>query len=456
MNSRAAIQRILIANRGEIALRILRACHQLNIETVAVFSTADKNLLHVKLATQSVCIGEGPSQLSYLNSQAILAAADLYKVDAIHPGYGFLAENADFAEQVVQCGYQFIGPSHHVIRTMGDKVSAIAAMQAAGVPTIPGSNGLLGKDLTTNQQLAESIGYPVIIKATAGGGGKGMRIVDHPQALGQAIELTRAEAGKAFGNDGVYLEKYLTAPRHIELQMLADSHGKVICLGDRDCSMQRQQQKVIEEAPALGISPVVRQQMTELAIKACQAIEYCGAGTIEFLYQDGEFFFMEMNTRLQVEHPITELISQVDIVEAQIDIAAGKPLSIEQSKVQLQGHAIECRINAEHPHTFVPSCGRIKQLCVPGGMGVRWDSHLYPGYQIPHHYDAMIGKLITYGDNRQQALARMGQALAELHIDGIDTNIALLRSLLADKGFIEGTQAIHYLEQQFLPQTGNT
>ncbi|QLE84082.1 acetyl-CoA carboxylase biotin carboxylase subunit [Shewanella sp. Scap07] len=446
MDSLAPIKRVLIANRGEVALRILRACHQLGIETVAIYSTVDKNLPHVALATYSVCIGNGPSQQSYLNSQAILAAADLHQVDAIHPGYGFLSENAEFAEQVEQCGYRFIGPSSDVIRTMGDKVSAIATMQAHGVPTTPGSDGLLGNDLTSNKQLATDIGYPVIIKATAGGGGKGMRIVNHSDELGAAIELTRAEADAAFGNKGIYLEKYLTQPRHIELQLLADKHGNVLCLGERDCSMQRQQQKVIEEAPAINFSETLRQQISELAIKACQAIGYCGAGTIEFLYQDGQCFFMEMNTRLQVEHPVTELVSHIDIVAEQLNIASGKPLALSQQQVRLQGHAIECRINAEHPQSFLPSSGKVTHLVIPGGIGVRWDSHLYTGYVVPHHYDAMVAKLITYGDSRQQAIERMQQALSELHIAGIDTNIALLRNLLTDPGFIEGGQAIHYLE----------
>ncbi|QYJ86652.1 acetyl-CoA carboxylase biotin carboxylase subunit [Shewanella mesophila] len=439
--------KILIANRGEIAIRVIRACRQLGIATVSVHSSADRDSLHVAMADESICIGGPQASQSYLNSQAILAAADLTQADAIHPGYGFLSESADFAEQVTASGFTFIGPSSDVIRLMGDKVSAISAMKNAGIPTVPGSEGILTNDNDANLAMAERIGYPVIIKATAGGGGKGMRVVHEHGKLLEAIELTQSEAKAAFGNGGVYLEKYLTKPRHIEVQVLADTHGNVFSLGDRDCSMQRSQQKVIEEAPAPEISPHQRQAIGERCIAACKAIGYLGAGTFEFLYQDNEFFFMEMNTRIQVEHTVTEMVTHVDIVAEQINIAAGKTLSHSQALIPAQGHAIECRINAEDPNSFTPSPGTITHLRQPNGLGIRWDSHLYQGYQVPSYYDPMIGKLITWGEDRETAIARMRVALDELMIEEIKTNIPLLKSLIQDEGFIAGSQSIHYLEK---------
>ena len=443
--------KILIANRGEIAIRVIRACRQLGIATVSVHSSADRDSLHVAMADESICIGGPQASQSYLNSQAILAAANLTQADAIHPGYGFLSESADFAEQVTASGFTFIGPSSDVIRLMGDKVSAINAMKNAGIPTVPGSEGILTNDNDANLAIAERIGYPVIIKATAGGGGKGMRVVHEHGKLLEAIELTQSEAKAAFGNGGVYLEKYLTKPRHIEVQVLADTHGNVFSLGDRDCSMQRSQQKVIEEAPAPEISSHQRQAIGERCIAACKAIGYLGAGTFEFLYQDNEFFFMEMNTRIQVEHTVTEMVTHVDIVAEQINIAAGKTLSHSQALIPAQGHAIECRINAEDPKSFTPSPGRITHLRQPNGLGIRWDSHLYQGYQVPPYYDAMIGKLITWGEDRDIAIVRMRVALDELAIEGIKTNISLLKNLIQDEGFIAGAQSIHYLEQWLSP-----
>ncbi len=448
--SEQPIKRVLIANRGEIALRIQRACAELGIETVAIHSTADRQQLHLEYANQTLCIGKAPALNSYLNIPAIISAASLSKADAIHPGYGFLSENADFAEQVENSGFTFIGPTPEVIRLMGDKISAIAAMKQAGVPTVPGSDGSLSDNHQLNLQLAEQIGYPVIIKATAGGGGRGMRVVNTESKLIQAIELTRAEALAAFANDSLYMEKYLETPRHIEIQVLSDGQGNAIHLGERDCSMQRKHQKVIEEAPALGIDEQTRHTIGEICTKACIAIGYRGAGTFEFLYEANLFYFIEMNTRIQVEHPITEMITGVDIIKAQLEIASGLPLKLKQEDVLLNGHAIECRINAEDPLNFIPSPGTITQFQAPGGIGVRWDSHLYQGYSVPPYYDSMIGKLITRGEDRKTAIARMQVALGELKIEGIKTNIPLLKKILADEGFRQGGQSIHYLEKEVL------
>ncbi|NRB25709.1 acetyl-CoA carboxylase biotin carboxylase subunit [Shewanella sp.] len=444
------IKRVLIANRGEIALRIQRACSQLGIETVAAYSNADKGLLHVQQAKMKLCIGKPAAIDSYLNIAAILAAASAAKVDAIHPGYGFLAENADFAEQVEACGFRFIGPTAAVIRLMGDKVSAISAMKQAGVPTVPGSDGMLSNDSEHNKRIANEIGYPVIIKATAGGGGRGMRVVHHESELIAAIGLTQAEARAAFANGNVYMEKFLLTPRHIEIQVLSDGQGNAIHLGERDCSMQRRHQKVIEEAPALGIDADTREEIGALCANACVDIGYRGAGTFEFLYEAGQFYFIEMNTRIQVEHPITEMITGVDLIQAQLEIAAGKPLSIKQADISLNGHSIECRINAEDPQSFIPSPGTVTRFHAPGGIGVRWDSHLYSGYTVPHYYDSMIGKLITWGSTRNQAIARMHTALNELTIEGISTNAPLLQRILEDEGFRQGEQSIHYLEEKVL------
>ena len=443
------IEKILIANRGEIALRVLRACREMGIKTVAVHSEADKNLKHVLLADESVCIGPAPSTDSYLNQPAIIAAAEVTDAEAIHPGYGFLSENADFAEKVENSGFIFIGPKPETIRLMGDKVSAIKAMKAAGVPTVPGSGGPLGDDDEENKRIAREIGYPVIIKASGGGGGRGMRVVHTESNLIKAIQMTKTEAAAAFGNPEVYMEKFLENPRHIEIQVLADGQGNAIHLGERDCSMQRRHQKVVEEAPAPGITEEQRQRIGEACVRACLDIGYRGAGTFEFLYENGEFYFIEMNTRLQVEHPVTEQVTGIDLVRAQIEIAMGEPLRIRQEDVVLRGHAIECRINAENPaKNFMPSPGRIERLHLPGGPGVRWDSHIYTGYTVPPHYDSMIGKLITSGANREVAIARMQHALNELVILGIDTNVYMQRAIMADGGFREGGQNIHYLEQR--------
>lgn len=441
--------KIVIANRGEIALRILRACKELGIKTVAVHSTVDRDLKHVLLADESVCIGQAPSPQSYLNIPALISAAEITGADAIHPGYGFLAENADFAEQAQRSGFVFIGPKADTIRLMGDKVSAINAMKKAGVPCVPGSDSPLGKDHVQNGLFAERIGYPVIIKASGGGGGRGMRVARADKDLTQAISMTRTEAKAAFNNDMVYMEKYLENPRHIEIQILADEHGNVIYLSERDCSMQRRHQKVLEEAPAPGITHKMRQHIGQRCVQACRDIGYHGAGTFEFLYENGEFYFIEMNTRIQVEHPVTEMITGIDLVKEQIRIAAGQPLSYQQNDIVLQGHALECRINAEDPLTFLPGPGKIIRLHVPGGFGIRWDSHIYAGYTVPPHYDSMIGKLITYGETREVAIARMRNALSEVIIEGIKTNITLQQRIINDENFQNGGCNIHYLEKNW-------
>jgi acetyl-CoA carboxylase biotin carboxylase subunit len=442
------IEKIVIANRGEIALRILRACRALGIRSVALHSEADRSAKYVKLADESVCIGPAQSTQSYLNVPAVIAAAEVTDANAIHPGYGFLAENADFAERVEQSGFTFIGPRPETIRLMGDKVSAITAMESAGVRCVPGSRGPLGEDSAKTTRLAKEIGYPVIIKAAAGGGGKGMRVVHSEAALLNAIMLTHAEALAAFGNGMVYLEKYLERPRHVEFQVLADEHGNAIHLGERDCSVQRRHQKVIEEAPAPGITDEQRREIGAMCTEACRRIGYRGAGTFEFLYQDGEFYFIEMNTRIQVEHPVTEAITGLDLVVEQIRVANGDALRIEQSDLSLRGHAIECRINAEDPRNFTPSPGCISQFHAPGGPGIRVDSHIYNNYRVPPYYDSMIGKLIAWGSDREQAIARMHTALNEIVIDGINTNIPLHRDILSDADFQRGGVNIHYLEKK--------
>jgi acetyl-CoA carboxylase, biotin carboxylase subunit len=441
-------KKIVIANRGEIALRILRACRQLGIQTVAVHSACDRDLKHVKLADESVCIGPNPSSKSYLNVPSIIAAAEITDAEAIHPGYGFLAENADFAERVEQSGFIFIGPSAATIRLMGNKVAAIEAMQAAGVPTVPGSNGPLGTDDAKNLQLAREIGYPVIVKAAAGGGGRGMRVVHTESNLLSAIQITQSEAQSAFGDATVYLEKFLERPRHVEVQVLADKHGHAVHLYDRDCSLQRRHQKVLEEAPAPDVDPKAREDVLTACVKACENMGYVGAGTFEFLYEDGGFYFIEMNTRVQVEHPVTEMVTGIDIIREQISIAAGNPLSFTQDQIQLNGHAIECRINAENPTTFMPSPGTIARYHAPGGPGVRVDSHIYSGYTVPPHYDSMIAKFITHGATRTEALKRMEIALSESMIDGIETNIPLQRDIVTDATFLAGPVSIHYLEKK--------
>lgn len=443
------IEKILIANRGEIALRVLRACKEMGIKTVAVHSSADANLKHVLLADESVCIGPAASTDSYLNVPAIISAAEITDAEAIHPGYGFLSENADFAERVEESGFVFMGPKAETIRIMGDKVSAIRAMKAAGVPTVPGSGGPLGDNDDENKRLAKEIGYPIIIKASGGGGGRGMRVVHTESNLIKSIQLTKSEAGSFFGNSEVYMEKFLETPRHVEIQVLADGQGNAIHLGERDCSMQRRHQKVVEEAPAPGVTEEQRNRIGQACVNACLEIGYRGAGTFEFLYENGEFYFIEMNTRLQVEHPVTEQVTGVDLVKAQIEIAMGLPLQIKQEDVVIRGHAIECRINAENPSkNFTPSPGKIDRLHLAGGIGVRWDSHIYTGYTVPPYYDSMIGKLICYGPDRTSAIARMDTALDELIIQGIDTNIRLQREIMNDLGFCEGEQNIHYLEHR--------
>lgn len=441
-------KKVLIANRGEIALRIHRACKELGIKTVAVYSTADQDLMHVKLADESVCIGPAASAQSYLSIPAVISAAEIAHVDAIHPGYGFLAENADFAERVEQSGFVFIGPRHDTIRLMGNKVSAIEAMKKAGVPCIPGSDGALGNDPDENIAIAKRIGFPVIIKASGGGGGRGMRVVREESELINSIAMTKTEAGAAFGTDEVYMEKFLENPRHIEIQVLGDGNGNAIHLGERDCSMQRRHQKIIEEAPAPGITPLQRQKIGNLCVKACEEIKYRGAGTFEFLYQDGEFYFIEMNTRVQVEHPVTEMVTDIDIVKAQIRIAAGEPLPCKQEDVHWHGHAIECRINAEDPYTFLPCPGTINVYHAPGGMGVRMDSHVYTGYKVPPYYDSLTAKLIVHATTRKNAIARMRNALEETVIEGIKTNIPLHEELMDDEHFQKGGQNIHYLEKK--------
>ena len=442
------LDKVVIANRGEIALRVLRACHALGIRTVAVHSTADRNLKHVGMADESICIGPPPAAESYLNVPRIIAAAEVTDAQAIHPGYGFLSENADFAERVEKSGFIFIGPTADVIRLMGDKVEAIKAMKAAGVPCVPGSGGPLGDDITANTKIAREIGYPVIIKAAGGGGGRGMRVVHTEAHLSNAVAMTKSEAKAAFGNDQVYMEKFLENPRHVEIQVLADGQGNAIHLGERDCSMQRRHQKVVEEAPAPGITPEQREAIGKVCVEACLRIGYRGAGTFEFLYEDGRFYFIEMNTRIQVEHPVTEMITGVDLVREQLLIAAGEKLSLRQSDIVLTGHAIECRVNAEDPDTFMPSPGTVKRFESPGGPGVRVDTHVYDGYRIPPNYDSMIGKLIVHGRDRATAIARMRIALSEMVVEGIKTNVPLQQKILADGGFQAGGQNIHYLERR--------
>src|SRR5690625_4833622 len=440
--------KILIANRGEIALRVLRACRALGIRTVAAYSEADRDLKHVLLADEAVCIGPPPGAESYLNIPAIISAAEVTDTEAIHPGYGFLSENADFAERAEQSGFVFIGPKADTIRLMGDKVSAKQAMRKAGVPTVPGSDGALPDDFEAVRAIAEKAGYPVLLKAAAGGGGRGMRVVHGEANLGSALTLVKSEAQAAFGNDTIYLEKYLTHPRHIEVQVLGDGEGKAVHLGERDCSMQRRHQKVVEEAPAPGITPKQRASIGKRCVEACEKIHYRGAGTFEFMYEDGEFYFIEMNTRIQVEHTITEMITGLDLVQEQIRIAAGQKLSLRQRDVMFRGHSIECRINAEDPYNFLPSPGRINQWHTPGGPGVRLDSHVFAGYTVPPYYDSMIAKLITYGETREQAIARMDIALSEMIVEGGHTNIPLHRELMQDEGFKQGGVSIHYLEDK--------
>ncbi|MEZ5448866.1 MAG: acetyl-CoA carboxylase biotin carboxylase subunit [Thiolinea sp.] len=442
------LKKVLIANRGEIALRILRACREMGIKTVAVHSTADRDLKHVRLADESVCIGPARSTDSYLNIPALISAAEVTNADAIHPGYGFLSENADFAERVESSGFIFIGPRAETIRLMGDKISAKAAMQKANVPCVPGSGGAVPDDAEECLALAEQIGYPVIIKATGGGGGRGMRVVHRADELASAIVMTRSEAKAAFGNDVVYMEKYLGTPRHIEFQVLADQHGNAIHLCERDCSMQRRHQKVVEEAPAPGLSDEERHRIGSIVANACREINYRGAGTFEFLYENGEFYFIEMNTRLQVEHPVTELITGVDLVKQQLLIAAGETLQIRQEDIRPHGHAIRCRINAEDPNTFAPSPGKVTRYHVPGGLGVRVDSHVYADYTVPPYYDSMIGKLIVHGEDRETAINRMNGALTEMVIEGIKTNIPLQRRIMTDNAFRKGGTDIHYLEKK--------
>lgn len=440
-------KKILIANRGEIALRIQRACREMGIKAVMVYSEADRDAKYIKLADEAVCIGPAQSAQSYLSMPAIISAAEVTDAEAIHPGYGFLSENADFAERVEKSGFSFIGPTPESIRTMGDKVAAKQAMIRAGVPCVPGSEGALPADSAAIKKMAKTIGYPVIIKAAGGGGGRGMRVVHTEAALLHAVQTTKAEAGAAFGNPEVYMEKFLQNPRHIEIQILADTHRNAVYLGERDCSMQRRHQKVVEEAPAPGIPRRAIEKIGERCAAACKKMNYRGAGTFEFLYENGEFYFIEMNTRVQVEHPVTEWISGVDIVRTQIAVAAGEKLPFTQRQIQLKGHAIECRINAEDAYKFTPSPGRITTWHMPGGPGVRVDSHAYANYFVPPNYDSMIGKLIVYGDTREQALARMRTALAETAIEGIKTNIPLHREIMVDAKFVAGGTNIHYLEE---------
>lgn len=442
------IDKILIANRGEIALRILRSCRELGIKTVAVHSLADRDLMHVRMADESVCIGPGPAISSYLNIPPIISAAEITDAQAIHPGYGFLAENADFAERVEKSGFIFIGPKPDTIRLMGDKVSAIRAMKKAGIPCVPGSDGPLSQNDDENLAIAKNIGYPIIVKASAGGGGRGMRVVHTESTLLNSIVAARQEALISFGNDSVYMEKFLENPRHIEIQVLGDGQGNAIHLGERDCSLQRRHQKVVEEAPAPGITEEQRQTIGMCCVKACEDIAYRGAGTFEFLYENGHFYFIEMNTRIQVEHPVTEMITGIDLVREQIRIAAGEPWKLKQSDINFRGHAIECRLNAEDPKTFMPSPGVIQLYHPPGGPGIRVDSHIYSSYVVPQFYDSMIGKLIAYGSDRRTALARMQNALDEIIVQGIKTNIPLHQDILKDVNFIQGGVNIHYLEKK--------
>ncbi len=440
------LEKVVIANRGEIALRILRACREMDIKTVAVHSTADNNLKHVLLADETVCIGPPASTESYLNMPAIISAAEVTDAVAIHPGYGFLAENADFAERVESSGFVFIGPKADAIRIMGDKVSAIQSMKAAGVPCVPGSDGPLGDDSDENLRIARELGYPVIIKASGGGGGRGMRVVHSEASLTSAITVTQAEARAAFNNDVVYLEKFLEHPRHVEIQVLADNHGNAVHLGERDCSMQRRHQKVVEEAPAPGITPEQRERIGERCVRACQEIGYRSAGTFEFLYQNDEFYFIEMNTRLQVEHPVTEMVTGIDIVKEQLRIASGEKLTVSQDDIQMRGHAIECRINAEDPKTFMPSPGMVTLWHAPGGPGIRVESHVYSGYKVPPFYDSMIGKVIAHGNDRPTAIARMKTALTEIVIEGIRTNVPLHQEIFQHAAFQAGVTYINYME----------
>ena len=440
-------KKILVANRGEIALRVQRACRELGVKAVMVYSEADRDAKYVKLADEAVCIGPAPSAQSYLSMPAIISAAEVTDAEAIHPGYGFLSENANFAERVERSGFQFIGPTAESIRLMGDKVSAKQAMIKAGVPCVPGSDGELPEDPAQIRRIAKTIGYPVIIKAAGGGGGRGMRVVHTEAALVNAVQMTKSEAQVAFGNPAVYMEKYLQNPRHVEIQVLCDKHKNGVYLGERDCSMQRRHQKVIEEAPAPGIPRRLIERIGERCVAACKKIGYRGAGTFEFLYENGEFYFIEMNTRVQVEHPVTEMITGVDIVRTQIMVAAGEKLPFAQRDIEVRGHAIECRVNAEDPFNFMPSPGRITQWHAPGGPGIRVDSHIYSNYFVPPNYDSMIGKIIAYGDTREQAMARMRNALGETVVEGIKTNIPLHRELMVDGKFVEGGTNIHYLEQ---------
>jgi len=450
------LEKVLIANRGEIALRILRACREAGIKTVAAHSTADRNLMHVRLADESVCIGPPSSQESYLNIPRIISAMEVTGADAVHPGYGFLSENANFAEQVERSGFIFIGPRPDTIRSMGDKVSAIDVMRKAGVPTVPGSDGPVTEDSDRTLAIARKIGYPIMIKAAAGGGGRGMRVVHDESTLLSSIQITQKEAGSFFGSDVVYLEKFLDNPRHVEIQVIGDGEGNAICLGDRDCSMQRRHQKVVEEAPAPGIPADVRAGIVKSCIKACEDIKYRGAGTLEFLFQDGRFYFIEMNTRVQVEHPVTERVTGIDIVKEQLRIASGLGLSVKQEQVNLNGHAIECRICAEDPVTFIPSPGKVNLYHSPGGIGIRVDSHLYSGYTVPPYYDSLIAKLISFGPDRDAAIRRMANALDEMIVDGIKTNIPLQAEIMRDPGFRQGCTNIHYLEGMLKKKHGAT